>query len=651
MVLGLLGLYQVSPETEYVSGTSLSSEVENETLSVEMIEEIKSKIETFKVESNKCNIQYEKGIGFGYKYERDIKTLLNVDSVGNIFLQQDESGHSKFRILENGLASLWARIDLIRRAKKTIELEYFIYRIRENKTISDVTSIKSFLTSEKKSHINQSTIILTKELLKKALSGVKVRVLVDASGTVWTFKEDMLIAAQLHLKKIAEEAGIDYNKVKDNFQFKIYNKKSLIQISSLNFRNHRKLLMVDDKYAITGGRNIEDKYFDLDPYYNFHDRDVLITYEPNNKPAVGGLLPAMKNSFNFYWNEKKVSENLKLNSHRNISKYLTKLFTNNDSSKLQKYLDKPRSLNIDTEDDFFKMRIRKALKKLKKTYGIFSIDTSYVKGLVEGNGKSNFELTKKHNCKKATYVSDRSIPKGIFALRLSSLFRDKTYKEDYRFTGRVLEEKLRSVFESGKKEIIISSPYLSLNCRTNKIAQSLVDQDAKFSIYTNSLASTDAIYNASLFYKRADKFLSSGAKLYAHSAKSFHSGENKYSFIYKGDDKISVLDSRWGLHSKSHVYGDDTIYIGTYNMDNRSSFYNTEMGVFCEGSKGLANELKYNILKRVNNASISISSVEKRKAKLMIDDSEIDPHGETNQDSISFMYKIFPFIEKLEILF
>ena len=45
------------------------------------------------------------------------------------------------------------------------------------------------------------------------------------------------------------------------------------------------------------------------------------------------------------------------------------------------------------------------------------------------------------------------------------------------------------------------------------------------------------------------------------------------------------------MHSKSHVYDHDKIFVGTFNIDNRSSFYNTEMGIFCEGNQDLANDV------------------------------------------------------------
>jgi phosphatidylserine/phosphatidylglycerophosphate/cardiolipin synthase-like enzyme len=75
-----------------------------------------------------------------------------------------------------------------------------------------------------------------------------------------------------------------------NFEFRIYNPVwSQADISSLEFaagivfrlrdinrRMHNKMMIVDDRVAIIGGRNIQDEYFDWHPDYNYRDRDLLV---------------------------------------------------------------------------------------------------------------------------------------------------------------------------------------------------------------------------------------------------------------------------------------------------------------------------------------------------------------------------------------
>ena len=53
--------------------------------------------------------------------------------------------------------------------------------------------------------------------------------------------------------------------------------------------------VADDALAITGGRNIGDQYFTLDPRSNFVDLDVV---------AAGDIVPQLSASFDQFWNSK-----------------------------------------------------------------------------------------------------------------------------------------------------------------------------------------------------------------------------------------------------------------------------------------------------------------------------------------------------------
>lgn len=170
-------------------------------------------------------------------------------------VQSSKDGKDNYlTILNSGIASLQARIDLIRSAQKNIEVEYFIYAL------------------------DDSSKIISSELAKAAKRGVQVRVLIDKSAAV--FELDKYYA------KAMSEVGIDV---------RYYNTASLLRISSINFRNHRKLISADDERAITGGRNIEDDYFDLSKHYNFLDRDVLVE---------GPIAKTMRESFDEYYNHR-----------------------------------------------------------------------------------------------------------------------------------------------------------------------------------------------------------------------------------------------------------------------------------------------------------------------------------------------------------
>ncbi len=144
----------------------------------------------------------------------------------------------KITILDRGVDSLSSRIQLIRKANKSIEMEFFIF------------------------DLDQASRLLMHELIKKAKAGVHVRILVDFSKPIFRLKPAYA--------KYLSQFGI---------QVRYYNTAPLYRIVSIQHRTHRKMLVVDAEEMIIGGRNIADEYFDMDPVYNFLDSDILVQGE------------------------------------------------------------------------------------------------------------------------------------------------------------------------------------------------------------------------------------------------------------------------------------------------------------------------------------------------------------------------------------
>jgi putative cardiolipin synthase len=157
----------------------------------------------------------------------------------------------RMELLNDGLLSLDRRIELIEAARKSIDLEFFIYEL------------------------DTAARIVTAKLVEAAKRGVKVRLLVDFAAPV--FKLGPQYAGVL------ERNGIEV---------RYYNTASLLRIFSSQHRSHRKLLIIDGQQAVTGGRNIADDYFNLSEHYNFLDSDVLVE---------GPVVESISTSFTHYW--------------------------------------------------------------------------------------------------------------------------------------------------------------------------------------------------------------------------------------------------------------------------------------------------------------------------------------------------------------
>ncbi len=430
-----------------------------------------------------------------------------------IFAEEDESSYRttlnkehEMRIITSGSAALYARLQMIREAKKSIDMEYFIF------------------------NPDMSGGLVLKELAAAAKRGVQVRLLVDKSVTAWKLDE--------FYAQAAKENGIEV---------RYYNPAPLIKLASIQFRNHRKLIVKDGEEAITGGRNIGDDYFDLSEEFNFLDRDTSIK---------GEIVESMKKSFDKYW-ESKIVEAPGL-----------------PSEPIRKY-------DIEeSQDHDFKNKTQLFNERLKKAHDLFKYtkkDNATLDFIME-DGKLMLEAVETGNCPNVTFATDRE-----GASFLESLKSEK-YEDHYRILRKEIS---KWIDEKVDKELVIDSPYFLENTLSKKIRLKLLAANKKITVLTNSLASTDAIHVSSLFNDDVAEY-----------AKD----PNFNAFVYKGDASNSVKyispkvkKSNWGTHSKTMVYNNDSFMIGTFNIDNRSSYYNTEMAIFCSGSPKLAKDVMDNI--------------------------------------------------------
>ncbi|WP_127716921.1 phospholipase D family protein [Halobacteriovorax sp. HLS] len=418
---------------------------------------------------------------------------------------------NEMMVSNSGIASLLLRLDMIKRAKKSIEVEYFIY------------------------NQDRAGRVLTQALVEAAKRGVKVRMLVDKSLPVF--------ALDAHIAKELREVGVD---------LRFYNDASALQLSTAQFRSHRKLFVIDDIEAITGGRNIGDDYFDLSEHFNFLDRDLYVK---------GTIVKAMRESFDEYFKH-KVTENPKTPE---IPRKMSAGFRPERRRALKRQ---------------FEQRMKNFISAQKNAKA-FLTQTQADRDLlekVEEIARPILDSKKMYNCPQTTYAAD--VPGARFSKRIESDFTDK-----FRVLRKVFAQKIENV----TSEIIVSSPYFIHNGHTKSLMNTLIDKNVDIEIYTNSLGSTDAIYVAANFYKDVFKWQEKGVVPYIHNGTWFP----KHPTISEG-----VKKAKWGTHSKTQIYDNNEVMIGTYNVDNRSNFYNSEMALFCKGNPELTAEVRESIHER-----------------------------------------------------
>ena len=170
-------------------------------------------------------------------------------------------------VLERGADALVLRIHLIRAARKSIDIQTYIW------TEDD------------------AGWLVLDELIAAARRGVKVRVLADQLFSL----DDVEWLAHIARAHVNLEFRL-YNPTFDNAVTEPLEFAAgiLCCFTRFNQRMHNKLFLIDGEIGIAGGRNYEDRYFDWDQEFDYRDRDVLVA-----GAAAGAEMQA---SFDEFWN-------------------------------------------------------------------------------------------------------------------------------------------------------------------------------------------------------------------------------------------------------------------------------------------------------------------------------------------------------------
>ena len=139
-------------------------------------------------------------------------------------------------------------------------------------------------------HFDDVGAIVLDHVVQAADRGVRVRMLVDDTFLV---HEDSVLMA------LAEHPDIEY-RVFNPFKrraggFATRQLLNLAEFGRLDHRMHNKAMIVDNRVAIVGGRNIADEYFGLDEQANFRDLELLLG---------GTMVQEVIAAFDLYWNDR-----------------------------------------------------------------------------------------------------------------------------------------------------------------------------------------------------------------------------------------------------------------------------------------------------------------------------------------------------------
>lgn len=170
-------------------------------------------------------------------------------------------------LLNDGPTALQWRLRAIDTATKSIDLQSFIWKL------------------------DKVGLAIQERIIAAADRGVDVRILIDDSFLAG--QDNRVLALHRH----------------QNIQYRVYNpykrradailSRTLLNLSEfgrLDHRMHNKVMVVDNRVAIVGGRNLADEYFGFHPQTNFRDMELLL-----GGPIVQQISGSFDGYFNDHW--------------------------------------------------------------------------------------------------------------------------------------------------------------------------------------------------------------------------------------------------------------------------------------------------------------------------------------------------------------
>jgi cardiolipin synthase C len=283
----------------------------------------------------------------------------------------------------------------------------------------------------------------------------------------------------------------------------------------INKRMHNKSFTADGQVAIVGGRNIGDEYYGASAGANFADLDVAV---------IGPVVKEVSNEFDLYWNHRASVPITTLSRQNTTPEQLTAKRAALIPPKTAEYSSYAESVR----DSEFARELR-------------SRAVTYSWG-------------------RATIVNDH--PDKV----LTSSAKTDTH----------LAPQLREVVDVTKHELFLVSPYFVPGKEGVALLAGVRKRGPRVVVITNSLASTDGVPVHSGYQRYRKPLLKAGVELYELKPTARTPRARRLRLI---GSKGAGGSSGASLHAKTFAFDRRIGFIGSYNLDPRSSRLNTEMGV------------------------------------------------------------------------
>jgi phosphatidylserine/phosphatidylglycerophosphate/cardiolipin synthase-like enzyme len=431
--------------------------------------------------------------------------------------QQDVTHGNFVGLVGDGYQALVLRIHLIRAARVSIDIQTFIL---EN---------------------DECGRLLTYELIEAAKRGVRVRLLADH---FMSSREPRWVAAlaTAHPNFTLKYYRPTVRHIRPHPAMTLLN--GLLFFRGSNQRMHNKVFLVDGAVALTGGRNIDNHYYNHSTSYNFIDMDALL---------LGPKLPLVQASFDAYWAHRKSIDAAKL-------------------IDVARAISQDSQVPLETRSDY------------------------HFNGFFEDVDRDALD---------AAYTRKHFLDTLVAAQKVTFLV-DKPGKNGWRLLpwgGSSVTEQLRKMIRATENELVIQSPYLILNYLGRRNFKKLRKQnpDAEVLVSTNSFAATDNTLAYSANYKMRSTYIERlGFQIFEYMPRpdDFETRLPNHLDLERRarEDNPAARRPFLCIHAKTIVRDARIAYVGSYNFDPRSDNLNSEAGLLIE-DETLAAALRESILR------------------------------------------------------
>lgn len=370
--------------------------------------------------------------------------------------------------LDSGRDALGARIGLIERAQRSIDIQSYL--------------IKDDLSGN----------LVALHLAEAADRGVRVRLLMDDALTDEV--DPGLLSLDQH----------------ENIEVRVFNpfprRRSrfislLANFNILNRRMHNKSFTVDNQVTIVGGRNLADEYYQTGGEAEFIDEDLL---------AIGPPVDEISDGFDEYWNS---PEAIPMGAFKRLVPHGS-----------------------------VEQSIREARRLLDG-----HLDEPFLKG-VDGRLIDDFISGRLHLI-AATVEVVQDLPEKV----RNPLKRRLSATVEY----------LQQMVSAATDELIVISPYFVPQKQGVDFFAALVRKGVRVVIVSNSLASTNHNSVHAVYARYRKPLLQQGVELYE----------------LRPRHEAMQTNTKLTLHSKVATVDRQRTFVGSFNIDPRSLYLNTELGL------------------------------------------------------------------------